>query len=543
VSAESAHATNAHRASRKIEIASGIRATGPLNGIPIPQHALTTITLLNLQRAAGNQAVSAYLKPVQRKPLDKGWTHASTEGRAWNKGQREVGDIHRIPLEGLAAGMQTDKAKRFGKDEPTSIPELSSESAVGEASEPARGKAIVLVPKKIDAKAALNDASAKIDVIFFLHGHTEDSGDRPYAGWRELNPKAGKPPRSTEEEDIFVHSLRHGLKDVPPAPGVSPGTPKEPADTAPVRDVALDQAEQQLQESGTTQTIMVLPQGGLHSQFGTAGDTDFNADAYYKEVISRLEQIKVLDTGESPEKIVGRVSMAGHSGAGATLSRMAGEAVRRDRVAKAIAAGKRIRKEDRDPLASSVVTGDLVIFDAINKGQLGAFQDWALLRLKTDLEALEGFKTDTAKKLKYLRGAPKLRGYYSTDVKHKGRFGGSYANNYKELQRTIDEWFKANAAGVGPVVACWHANYVVNIAVPVAHEELMRGVSAEADRGKGEGSILDALKALHRNTLDVDSCPPLPDAAKPSQHTKRHPRKDHSTSSLEEEKKLVHAGR
>lgn len=63
------------------------------------------------------------------------------------------------------------------------IPELSWESAAG--------KAIVLVPKSINANAALKDPTAKVAVVIFLHGHTENTG-RPFAGWRALELKLKK---------------------------------------------------------------------------------------------------------------------------------------------------------------------------------------------------------------------------------------------------------------------------------------------------------------------------------------------------------------
>ena len=37
----------------------------------------------------------------------------------------------------------------------------------------------------------------------------------------------------------------------------------DPTDVAPVRDVALDQAEQQLEDSQEKQLVIVIPQGGL----------------------------------------------------------------------------------------------------------------------------------------------------------------------------------------------------------------------------------------------------------------------------------------
>lgn len=125
---------------------------------------------------------------------------------------------------------------------------------------------------------------------------------------------------------------------------------------------------------------MVLPQGGLHSQSGKTGDTDFDSNAYVNDIISRLEKKEILKTKASAHDIVGRVTMAGDSGAGATLARMARESVRRDQEAKAATSatpGRHNPRKEHEPFASSALTGDLVIFDAINEGQLGAFTDWA----------------------------------------------------------------------------------------------------------------------------------------------------------------------
>ena len=125
------------------------------------------------------------------------------------------------------------------------------------------------------------------------------------------------------------------------------------------------------------------------------------------------------------------------------------------------------------------------------------------MRLNNDLDELKKPGPD-ADKLKYLRAAPKLRGYYST-----GKHGKQYQSQYLALQDAIDRWFKAHASELGSIAGCLHANFVVNNAVPVSHEELMRGVAAGEERA-GKGSILDALKALHPATLtSPDACPVL----------------------------------
>jgi hypothetical protein len=483
--------------------------------------------ILDLQRMAGNQAVSGFLASVQRGPLAVGWSHPSKEGRAWNVGQTEVGDIHRIPLEGLDVGLKAETAKKGGKDK-AAIPELSSESAPG--------KAIVLVPKAIKAPDPDAEvAEPKIDVVIFLHGHTEDVSTRPYAGWRALNPEAGKWKGKGDED--FVHSLRHGLPD-------EAGKPK---DTAPVRDVALDEAEQQLQDSGNPQTIMVLPQGGLRSNFG-----DINPRAYANKVIGRLKT--VLNTSADPDQILGRITMGGHSGAGATLATLAQASVDLDNAAKKAArkaakAGKPV--EAPTPTASPPLTGDLVIFDAIYgtkiDWQYGAFRDWALMRLNNDLAALKGKATD-AEKEQYLREAPKLRGYYSTDPEH----GGSYVSIYVHLQGVIDDWFKHHADELGHYAGCLRENFNVDHPVPVSHEELMRGVKAGESRDikvwkfhLRRGSILDALQALDPKAVAAGAtCPPLPASAQPDKKSEKRPEKRKSSHepAREEEKVPVGSG-
>src|ERR671923_1335292 len=100
--------------------------------------------------------------------------------------------------------------------------------------------------------------------------------------------------------------------------------------------------------------LIVLPQGGLHSQFGKAGTASFNAGTYVPEIVTRLHKEGVWKNAQKKpvdkEPGVRRVTMAGHSGAGATLAGMASGAG-----------------------GSSAVTRDLVLYDAINgPGELAA---------------------------------------------------------------------------------------------------------------------------------------------------------------------------
>jgi hypothetical protein len=403
-------------------------------------------SILDLHRSAGNRAVAGLL---QRKV---GWSDASLQGKAWNADEHTVGKVRRIPLEGLAEGLDADVKRPTGRK----ISELSSEGATG--------KAIVLVP------AAL-DATGSIEVIVFLHGFTEGL-HRPYAGWRELvDPKPTTGPGR----------LRGGI---------------DATDTAPVRDVALDQVEQQLEESGQTQLVIVLPQGGLTSQFSKQGTTDFDAGGYITEIVTRLRTEKRWRDGAgkpidaSPS--VRRVTMAGHSGAGAALSNMTNEAVKAKRGVKP---GK-----GAPPPASSAFTGDLVIYDAINGSQLNRFIEWTTMRLEEDFAFLTDDSISDEAKLYHLQSAQKLRGF-TTDY---------YINQYIALDDFIEAWFARHKRKLGAWAPCLRANYALDY-LPVDHEELMRGSLAGRPRAAGTGTILQAIRDLHPlRYLSNTACPPMP---------------------------------
>jgi len=417
-----------------------------------PARATLHSSVLDLNRLAGNRAVAGLLQ------RNVGWTDAVKKGYGWNAGEqtRKGGTVRRIPLEGLAEGLSMnrrdqqawkwvvdDKKTGAGHEEleSTNIPSLSTESA--------KGKAIVLVP------AAL-DATKPIEVVVFLHGFTEGA-HRPYAGLRALDPAPrGASPKLT--------SLRKGI---------------DSTDVAPVRDIALDEADLQLEESGRSQLVILIPQGGLHSQFNKEGRADFAATALVNEVVAKLQTEKRWYGPDgkpaASAPTVKRTSMSGHSGAGAALSAMA----------------KR-----------GEIKGDLVLYDAINgSGQLGRFKTWVKQRLDEDLAALAA-EPDEQKQMEYLQGAQKLRGY-CTD---------SYIDIYILLEAAIDAWFAANQSKVGKLAPCLRANYSLQY-VDVHHEELMRGSDAGKKRTKGTGTLLDAIK-LRPLPATAAACPaPLPPLA------------------------------
>jgi hypothetical protein len=414
-------------------------------------------SLLRLQRSLGNRTVAGLVQRAPSSLLQRklGWSGAVSDGYGWNAGEHAVGTIRRIPLELAGHGLD--------KDAP--ITELTPERA--------DHRAIALVPDTLDATQV-------VDYVVFLHGYTEDPSTRPYGGWRAYKPPPKPPappsrkPHEPSKTERNLEKWRHGIDD---------------KDVAPVRDVALDQAEQQLQDSGLTQLVIVLPQGGLRSQFGDAA----NAADYVKTVVDELLADKLwLDATQTPVTTApqtGRITMAGHSGAGATLGGMAANA--------AVRITHPGSKDAENP-RSLPPGGDLVIFDAINgSNELSGYQAWVTARLDLDLRMLKS-KPDDDAKLSYLAAAPKLRGFY-TD---------GYKSNYLALEQTIREWFKRHAGELGPSARCLRANFMLTYAGG-EHEELMRGVGAGATR---TGGILTALRDLHRPPWQASAdCPKMPE--------------------------------
>jgi hypothetical protein len=428
------------------------------------------VPLLVLQRSVGNRAVGRLVRRAPSSLLQRrlGWSDAVTDGYGWNAGERPVGKIRRIPLELPDHGLKGDAP----------INDLTPERA--------DHRAIVLMPNALDPNQV-------VDYVVFLHGYTEDASTRPYGGWRAYKPPPAPPPKTPHKPtktELNLEKWRHGI---------------DANDVAPVRDVALDQAEQQLEDSGLTQLVIVLPQGGLKSSFGDAG----NAAAYVQAVAEELLVLKLWrDTKGTPVTYpprAGDITMAGHSGAGATLGVMAGNA--------AVRITRPGTKEAQNPY-SLPPSGDLVIFDAINgPNELSGYQAWVLARLNLDLRMLKS-KPDENAKLYYLAAAPKLRGFY-TD---------GYRSLYVELETTIRDWFKSHAAELGPFARCLRANFMLTY-VGGEHEELMRGVGVGATR---TGGILTALRDLHRPLpKSAADCPKMPEELEEEERRRqREPRKE-----------------
>ena len=207
--------------------------------------------ILQVQQSVGNQAVAALLHPVQR---EVGWSdarekQAAAGGVRWNAGPVEdVAGTHmrRIPISGLSEGHQGET--------------LGSESAQL-TDESAAGRAVVIVPSRLNP-------DEKVDVLLHLHGYAENAKSRPFAGWRQ---------RKTDSA---------------------------------VRDVALDQIEQQLEGLGRPQLVGILAQGGERSEFGKSSSYELAMEPYINDVFDKLSD----DPALRKRLQVGRIILAAHSG-------------------------------------------------------------------------------------------------------------------------------------------------------------------------------------------------------------------------------------
>jgi len=204
-----------------------------------------------MQTVAGNRAMTFALQ------RDGGWPGASKKGPAWNDATpKDVGKVRRLAIAGLAGGAS---GSFKGGDS-------------AHTTEAADHRAIVLVPQGFSPKDP-------VDVLLYFHGHTEVWRGR-YAGFRQ---RTFTPTAETKKAGLTSDNK--------------------------VRDVDLDQIEQQIDSSGKRQTIGILAQGGPQHQFG-----DINVDAYISDVLTRTNKEYPTILTAVPKSW--SVILSGHSGGG-----------------------------------------------------------------------------------------------------------------------------------------------------------------------------------------------------------------------------------
>jgi hypothetical protein len=267
--------------------------------------------------------------------------------------------------------------------------------------ESATGRAILVVPASLDT-------SQPIDVLLHLHGHN--------IGYRQR---------------------------------VASNLP----DAGSVRDVLVDQIEDQLERSGRAM-IAVLPQGTLVSGFAPSGAT-FDCDSFLDEVLNAAVTAGVWPSCPT----VSRVVLSGHSGGGNTIGPLSGQS-------------------GQPHLPSKIAA--MFLFEAINgSNELAGITTYVTLKLNADLAAL----ASGSDQLDYLKSSFRFRGVYNTQ-------DDFYATNYATLTQTIASWFAKNAAALGgkgsDAYNALSANYVVVNPSPfVVHDGLL-----------GSGNLLLALGML-----------------------------------------------
>jgi hypothetical protein len=378
--------------------------------------------ILQVQRTVGNQAVAALLRPVQR---EIGWSdakdkRAATGGVRWNAAPVEdVAGTHmrRIPISGLSEGHQGET--------------LGSESAQL-TDESAMGRAVVIVSGRLNP-------DEKVDVLLHLHGYAENAKSRPFAGWRQ---------RKTDGA---------------------------------VRDVALDQIEQQLDGLGRPQLVGILAQGGERSEFGKSSSYELAMEPYINDVFDKMSE----DPALRKRLQVGRIILAAHSGGSHTVV----DAMKRDLAGKQGTPGQ---------------LGEVILFDAVNVGdkERKALPDtwaaearepkmvarWLKMRLDADRLALSAMDTADQRKA-YLAGSFVFRGYYT----------GGYGKVYRALQKKLDAWFADPrlARAAGGELESLRSHYTTVKTSGLAHEDLMRGHKAGDAGDPAKGNVRDAIGAMY----------------------------------------------
>ena len=366
-----------------------------------------------LQSTAGNRAITLALQRAG------GWPDAATAGPAWNDARaKPVGRITRLAIAGLAGGAG-DTFK--GGDSQHS-------------SEAADHRAIVLIPQGFSPKDP-------VDVLLYFHGHTEVWRGR-YAGMRQ---RTFKPSKDTKKAQLTSDNT--------------------------VRDVDLDQIEQQMDSSDKRQTIGILAQGGPQHQFG-----DINVDAYISDVLTRTNKEYPTILTAVPKSW--SVILSGHSGGGFAVQ-------------DALSAANKPKN-----------LKGLILFDA------EAMQRDMRRRITEDLDFLADPTHTDADRDAHLAGRPSVRAFTTA--------GSTYAGRYQDIvTATIESTMKrifpagrkaelatpANPTGDGATHRCGERQ-AQGLAPPPADRPSRPGRTPRAACPAGQSAV-----APHRHRQDGGAHP------------------------------------
>jgi hypothetical protein len=442
------------------------RSPAPPEAVSAPVLVESAESVLDLQRSAGNKAVTALLEPHAVAPLLRGaevaqrapgWSGADTApGKApddgstvdpkrldvgWNTAPALVGDIWRVPVDGLPGG--TDQ--------------ISVGTEKDKTSEPANKRAILLYHKDIDL-------AYPVSVLLHLHGFTHRARD-PYAGWRQ------------------------GVTDKK-SPGPKAGT---------VRDVHHDrivaQVDRVARELKDHQLVAILPQGVGGSQFG---GIERDPNGYVKEVFGKAGRDAGTDLPLQHEPPQWNLVLSAHSGGG-------------DRLATTMSL------ERSGKLGGDWPVTEVILFDAIhvteNWDGVAAVVAWVEHHVARTAKALAG-TTDPADRADAVARCPILRAYGSKD----------YKSNYERLARLVNEKLDEYGPKLGDQKAAVTARFAVEILAGAGHEGVVRGL----DNDPAGGPLADALRAHADPTkasrvTGATRMSPAPAPAKTSGSVQRQP--------------------
>jgi hypothetical protein len=326
-----------------------------------------------------------------------GWKDAPTADaklgtQGINAGPTSSGAFKRYPVSGLSVG------NTAANPDPA-------------AWEEAGGRAIVLIPDKLDPK------TAKVDVLFLLHGHS--------IGWRE--GKFGENGADAKKPDPIRSEFDYGYA---------------------VKGETRDRFPDDLSSSLNPNMIAVLPQGTNAPAFGNYETVPY-IRAALKEVGAEWENVTL-----------GRVVLSAHSGGGPNITApLAGDKPY----------GKTVKVSDS--------VRDIVLFDAINGfGEEANVETWLTKRIAADLANLAATPGDDAAQQAYLSTSLRFKAYFSTTLKGSKKYpDGFYITQHEALRAFIAQKLKKRPEQITP--QAWdelNGHYHVVGPESMRHDDMIR---------------------------------------------------------------------
>jgi hypothetical protein len=201
-----------------------------------------------------------------------------------------------------------------------------------------------------------------------------------------------------------------------------------------VRDIEVDHMEEQLDAVNAAATagggrpmVAVMPQGRYTAQLGPQFGAAFLSEAFLDKAFGKVPALTGVKRG--------RAMLAGHSGAGGTLTPLLGKAVDERGQLKGGA------EQEAAGLPKNLA--EVVLFDALNSPrQRKNVETWLTANIRRDLRELAALPDP--KRDEYLTNRlVRFRGYYSS----------GYAKTYTDLKNNVAAVLKSEIAKAAPRAA------------------------------------------------------------------------------------------